>query len=79
MPKFESVTMYKTGDGKVFKTAKEAEAHHLDLICEMFDNIIKPLDLSIGFKHSDIDKIVLAMYAQREHISQYIAQMEIYD
>lgn len=79
MSKFEKVQMFKTGDGKLFNTAKEAEANHLDLICEMFDNIIKPLELSIGFKHSDIDKIVLAMYAQREHISQYIAQMEIYE
>lgn len=77
MAKFEKVTMFKTGDGKVFKTEKEAIAHHEDLICEMFDNVIKPLDLSVGFKRSDLDKIILALYAQRDHIAQYIQSMDM--
>lgn len=77
MAKFKEVTMYRTGDGKVFKTEKEADAHHLDLICEMFDNVIKPIDLSVGFKRSDLDKIILALYAQRDHIAQYIQAMDM--
>lgn len=76
MAKFEEVTMYRTGDAKVFPTQKEALEHHIDMICEMFENIIKPLDVP-SLTVNDRERICEAMYAQREHIAQYINYFEM--
>lgn len=76
MAKCEKVTMYRTGDGKVFPSEFTAEAHHKDLICEMFENVIKPLDVP-SLKIADRDKICEALYAQRDHIAQYIQYLDV--
>ena len=78
MMKSSRIMMHKTGDGKVFTSEKLANQHCEDKICEMFENIIKPLGLD-NLKIVDRDKIVLALMKQSENIKSYLCYMDMCD
>lgn len=76
MSKYQKVAMYQTGDGKVFTTQKEATQHTNDSICEMYDNIIKPLNLP-NLKYSDKIAIIEALLKESENIQNYLNYMDM--
>ena len=74
--KYIKVVMYKTGDGKLHKTQKEAEQHFNDEICEMFENIIKTVDTR-SLKISERDAICEKLNSEIYNIVSYFNHMSV--